>query len=191
MRRTITTDDPAGGSNDAAAAHRPGRVEATTDVVALTGEPRRWFAALVRSESIAAVLLPAVEPDPQLLPLVGPRVDAGFPSPADDYIESSLDIVQYLIDNPAATFLVRIKGLSMINAGIYPDDIAAVDRAREPIHGDIVVAIVDGELTIKRLYRRPDGVALHPANPDFAPILFRDGMTLEIWGVVGGVVRKY
>ena len=91
-------------------------------------------------------------------------VTAGFPSPADDYLEDKLDLNEYLIKHPAATFFVRVAGDSMINAGIYNNDIIIVDRSIKPKHGKIVVAALDGQMTIKRLYRRDDKIMLLPEN---------------------------
>ena len=99
-------------------------------------------------------------------------VTAGFPSPADDYLEDKLDLNEYLIKHPAATFFVRVAGDSMINAGIYNNDIIIVDRSIKPKHGKIVVAALDGQMTIKRLYRRDDKIMLLPENELFKPIEF-------------------
>ena len=87
-------------------------------------------------------------------PLLGNEVSAGFPSPAQDYIEENLDLNEYLIAHPSATYFVKVAGYSMVDAGIYPEDILIVDRAIEPAHKKIVIAIVDGELTVKRLYKK-------------------------------------
>ncbi|NOQ80005.1 MAG: translesion error-prone DNA polymerase V autoproteolytic subunit, partial [Gammaproteobacteria bacterium] len=101
------------------------------------------------------------------LPLYGGKVAAGCPAPTDDYIEGMIDLGEYLIDDPSTTFFVRVTGYSMINAGIHPDDILIVDRGLEPRHGKIVIAAVDGELTVKRLYKKQDEVRLMPENDDF------------------------
>lgn len=142
----------------------------------------------------AATLLPKLQRihsrEPCSIALVQ-RVPAGFPSPADDYVEKRLDINEHLIRHPAATFLFDVTGDSMINAGILDGDKVVVDRSVEPAHRQIVVALVRGERTLKRLFRRGSRVELRPENPDFKPIVFKDGDELEIWGVVVGVVRKY
>ncbi len=124
------------------------------------------------------------------LPLFDGSVPAGFPSPAEDYVEGKLDLNEYLVEHEAATFYVRVKGHSMSGAGILDGDIIAVDRAVEARHGDTVLAVIDGELTVKDLHRDAETVRLLPRNPDFAPIEFKQGQELTIWGVVTGVVRK-
>lgn len=125
------------------------------------------------------------------LPLFGCRVPAGFPSPADDFIEQTLDLNDLLITNPPATFFVRASGHSMTGAGIFPNTLLVVDRSLKPTNGRIVVAVVDGELTIKRLRRFRDGrVELHSENPEFEPLTFADGRELVVWGVVKAVISN-
>lgn len=124
------------------------------------------------------------------LPLFDGVVRAGFPSPAEDYAEGRLDLNDYLVEHEAATFYVRVKGHSMSGAGILDGDVIAVDRALEPRHGDIVVAVIDGELTVKELHREGGALRLLPHHPDFAPIEVGPGQELSVWGVVKGVVRK-
>ncbi|MDA1343516.1 MAG: translesion error-prone DNA polymerase V autoproteolytic subunit [Proteobacteria bacterium] len=126
------------------------------------------------------------------LPLFSSKVSAGFPSPADDHIEKRLDINDYLIEQPDATFLVTITGLSMRDAGLLPKDIAIIDRSKDAAVGSMVMAIVDGEFTIKYLGLGEDGnPVLISANPDFKPIEIKENMQFEIWGVVIGSIRKY
>ena len=120
----------------------------------------------------------------QRLPLFGHTVPAGFPSPADDYVEDWLDLNQLLIHNKSATFFLRVKGDSMLNAGIHDGDIIVVDRSIEPADRAVVVAVVDGELTVKRLVMRNGITELHAENPKYAPIRFKEGQELTIWGVV-------
>lgn len=127
---------------------------------------------------------------PLALPIFDGGVPAGFPSPAEDYAEGRLDLNDFLVEHEAATFYVRVKGHSMSGAGILDGDIIAVDRALEARDGDIVLAVVDGELTVKELCRKGGVVRLLPHHPDFSPIEFRPGQELVIWGVVKGVVRK-
>ena len=124
------------------------------------------------------------------LPLFDGSVRAGFPSPAEDYAEGRLDLNDYLVEHEAATFYVRVKGHSMTGTGILDGDVIAVDRALEPRHGDIVVAVIDGELTVKELHRDGGVLRLVPHHPDFAPIEVRAGQELSVWGVVKGVVLK-
>ena len=118
------------------------------------------------------------------LPLYSCKISAGFPSPADDHLEKSLDLNSHLIKHPAATFLVRVSGDSMINAGINDNDILIVDRSLKPSHGKIVIAVVDGQMTVKRLYKRSGKLILMPENKNFKPIEITGSMSIEIWGVV-------
>jgi DNA polymerase V len=126
------------------------------------------------------------------LPLYSVKVAAGFPSPADDHVEKRLNIHDYLISQEDSTFMVTIAGHSMRDAGLLPKDIAIVDRSRTAAIGNIVLAVVDGEFTIKQLARTETGKPLLlPANPDYKPIEIKEGMAFEIWGVVTGSIRKY
>lgn len=129
--------------------------------------------------------------DKILLPLVGPRVAAGFPSPADDYMEDYLDLNQLLISEKENTYLVRVKGESMINIGIFPKDLLIVDRSRDPIDGDIVIAVLDGELTVKRLEKRGNRVALVAENKKFPPIVVREDQEFLVWGIVTHCIHSY
>ncbi|MFW6276789.1 MAG: LexA family protein, partial [Bacteroidota bacterium] len=104
------------------------------------------------------------------LPLFLESVSAGFPSPADDYMEGRLDLNDFLVKNPAATFFVRVTGDSMINAGIHSGDILVVDRALDPKDGNIVIAVINGELTVKRLSRLKNKLFLLPENREYRPI---------------------
>lgn len=122
------------------------------------------------------------------IPLFLERVSAGFPSPAQDFIEKTLDINELCIKHPAATFFVRVAGDSMIDAGIFPGDILVVDRSLRASHGDIVIAVLDGEFTVKELALRPKP-ALIPRNSAFSPITLNDESELEIFGVVTNSVR--
>jgi len=129
--------------------------------------------------------------DKILLPLVGSRVAAGFPSPADDYMEDYLDLNQLLISEKESTYLVRVKGESMINIGIFPKDLLIVDRSRDPIDGDIVIAVLDGELTVKRLEKRGHRVALVAENKKFPPIVVREDQEFLVWGIVTHCIHSY
>ncbi len=124
-------------------------------------------------------------------PMFVSRVSAGFPSPASDYMQDGLDLNEYLVQHKAASFIFEVKGDSMKLAGIIDGDKVVVDRSVEARHGKIVIAIVDGEFTIKRLYRRAGRIELRPDNPAYAPIVFQPDAQLEIWGVVVGSVRRY
>ncbi|MBC7499292.1 MAG: translesion error-prone DNA polymerase V autoproteolytic subunit [Herminiimonas sp.] len=124
-------------------------------------------------------------------PLFLQRVSAGFPSPAEDYLEKGLDLNTYLVRNRTATFYFRVQGDSMTGARIFDGDMLVVDRSIQPRHGHIVLAVVNASYTIKELYRRGAVVELRAANPLYAPIRFQDGECLEIWGVVVGTVCRF
>lgn len=132
----------------------------------------------------------ASEPLRQTFPLLGSRVHAGFPSPADDYVEGRIDLNEHLILHKEATFFLRVAGFSMLKAGIHDGDTLIVDRAIEPTHKKIVIAVVNGELTVKRLYKRAGKIMLLAENPDFAPIEFSKEDELVIWGVVTCVLHR-
>jgi DNA polymerase V len=125
------------------------------------------------------------------LPLFGARIAAGFPSPADDHLDDSIDLNEKLVQHPAATFFVRVQGDSMTGVGIHHNDLLVVDRAREPKSGSIVVAVINGELTVKRLKVEGERVWLMPENPRYPPLEIRDGMDLSIWGVVAHAVHSF
>jgi DNA polymerase V len=124
------------------------------------------------------------------IPLFMSKVKAGFPSPAEEYIEAKLDLNSYLIQHPSSTYMVRIEGDSMIGAGIYSGDLAVVDRSLEPKNQDIVIAVVDQEITIKRLVKSKKSITLCAENPNFQPISFSNEQELTIWGVVVHTVRS-
>ena len=119
-----------------------------------------------------------------------PGVSAGFPSPADDYLEEYLDVGSYLVKNPTATFFVRVQGDSMIDASIHPNDILVVDRSLTAGHGSIVIAVVNGEFTVKRLHRQGGELRLLPANPRYAPLTIGEGDEFQVWGVVAHVLHR-
>lgn len=125
------------------------------------------------------------------VPLVLSHVQAGFPSPADDYLEGSIDLNEHLIERPASTYLVRIIGNSMVQAGIFAGDLVVVDRSLTPKHNDIVLAQVDNEITIKRLHRQGGRVQLRAENKAYPPIDFTDETELVIWGVVVHSIREF
>ena len=122
-------------------------------------------------------------------PIFTEQVAAGFPSPADDYLEGNLDLNEYLIKHPVATFFVRVTGDSMIGAGIHSGDLLIVDRALEATSGKAVIAVVNGELTVKKLVRRDGVIYLMPENDKYKPIEVKDEIDLEIWGVVTSVIH--
>ena len=137
------------------------------------------------------VLRPTAGGQPTHLPLFSHTVPAGFPSPADDYIQGSLSLDEHLIQHREATFFVRAKGNSMTGAGIFDGDLLVVDKSLSPSSGDIVIAVVDGDLTVKRLIKRGDIFTLHPENPSFKDIEFKDGQELQVWGVVTSATKKF
>ena len=116
-------------------------------------------------------------------------IPAGFPSPAEDYVEGPLDLNRHLILHPAATFFVRVKGDSMIGAGIHSGDLLIVDRAVTAIHNSVIIAVLNGDLTVKRLYRVGEILRLMPENPDYPPIEIPPGTDFEVWGVVTKVIH--
>ena len=123
------------------------------------------------------------------LPLFLANVPAGFPSPADDYIDRKLDLNEYLIKHPAATFFVRVEGESMINAGIHAGDILIVDRALEPADKKVVIANINGELTVKRIRIIRDKIYLAAENPRYEPIEISPENGFDVWGVVTCVLH--
>lgn len=118
-------------------------------------------------------------------------VRAGFPSPALDAGAQRIDLNAVLVRHPLATFVMRVSGDSMREAGIEDGDTVVVDRALRPAHGMVVVAVVDGDFTVKRLHRRGASLRLQAANPGYPDILPRDGQTLEIWGVVVHCIKSF
>ena len=137
----------------------------------------------------ASMQLPATGAALNPLPLFGYAIPAGFPSPADDYIEERLDLNQLLVHNKAATFFLRVKGDSMVNAGIHDGDIIVVDKSLTPEDRSVVVAVIDGDLTVKRLIWRNGVAELHADNPKYQPIRFKEGQELTLWGVVTSAVH--
>ncbi len=141
------------------------------------------------------VLLPILEssqfPTWVDLPLFASKIPAEFPSPADDHLEATIDLNRQYIRHPAATFFVRVQGHSMIGAGIHCGDMLIVDRSLEAQSGSIVIAVVNAELTVKRLVMNGDEVWLMPENPEFEPMQICEGMELHIWGVVAHVIHSF
>jgi len=135
--------------------------------------------------------LPAEESAQVALPLYSHKVVAGFPSPADDYIESRLDLNEKLIRNKEATFLLVVEGDSMKDIGIKDGDTLVVDRSIEPKDGKIVIAALDGELTVKRLSMKSTGTWLVPENDNYPPILVREESDIVIWGVVTSTITQF
>lgn len=133
--------------------------------------------------------LPSRSPNRIRLPLFSGKVAAGFPSPADDYVEKNLDLNELLVQKPAATFFVRAQGESMLGAGIHPNDILVVDRSIEAVSGKIVICALNGELTVKRLERKNDQWQLKAENQAYPDIIIHEELEMVIWGVVTNVIH--
>lgn len=137
------------------------------------------------------LLFPKICSSPIHVPLFLAKVQAGFPSPAEDYLSNPLDLNDYLIKHPAATFLVRAKGTSMINAGIHENDILVVDRSCAPASGKIVIAAIDGQLTVKRLHKNEGGkFILKAESSKHPPIEVNEESDVHIWGVVTYIIHS-
>lgn len=132
---------------------------------------------------------PALGPVPRPIPLFASSIQAGFPSPAEDYVAARLDLNELLIRHAEATYFLRVKGDSMVGAGIHPGDLLVVDRALTPQDGSVVVAEVDGDLTVKRLRFFQGRPELHPENPTYPVLYFKEGQELRIWGIVTSTVH--
>ncbi len=143
-------------------------------------------------DAVTEFEMPELQPVPVSLPLYSSKVSAGFPSPAEEHVEKRLDPNEFLIDQQDATFFVTIQGYSMMDVGLLPGDKAVVDRSKTPNIGDIVLAVINGEFTIKTLGKHKSGAPrLLPANKDFKPIEITEEMQFEIWGVVTGSFRRF
>ena len=124
------------------------------------------------------------------LPLAATFISAGFPSPAEDHLELKLDLNRALIRHPNATFYGRVKGSSMIDAGIGEGDILVIDKSLDPKDGDIAVCFLDGEFTVKRISRQEEALYLMPANEEFQPILIGEERDFQVWGIVTYIIHK-
>jgi len=133
----------------------------------------------------------SVDVSPLTIPVAGCTVRAGFPSPADDWSHERIDLAKLLVPHPACTFFVKSGGLSMKDAGIGDGDLLVVDRYLRPLNGDIVVAVLDSDFTVKHFSKRNGVVRLSAANPTYPDIVPRDGQTMEIWGVVTACVKRF
>ena len=123
------------------------------------------------------------------IPLAGERVAAGFPSPADDYVEVGIDLNDQLIRHPTSTFFLRVSGESMLGAGIHDGDLLVVDRSLDPRPGRVVVAVLDGEFTLKRLAQHHGRLRLEAANPAYPPLELHRCGDVQIWGVAIHVIH--
>lgn len=125
------------------------------------------------------------------LPLVDGGVAAGFPSPAQDYIDLKIDLNKELVQHPSSTFYAKVKGSSMIDAGVSNGDILVIDKSLEPRDGDMAVCFIDGEFTLKFIRIEPDAVYLVPANPEFQPIKVTEENNFCIWGIVTYSIKSH
>jgi DNA polymerase V len=142
--------------------------------------------------SIVSAHLPVpISEAPLLVSLIKNKVCAGFPSPAEDLGAQRIDLTTLLVRHAQATYFLKASGHSMVEAGIFDGDIMVVDRAIKPRHGHIVVAVVDGDFTVKRLYQRAGRVKLRAANVTFPEIVPKDGQTIEVWGVVTATIKQF
>lgn len=117
-------------------------------------------------------------------------ISAGFPSPAEDYVDKKLDLNEHLIKHPSATFFVKVKGHSMINAGINDNDVLIVDRSLEPVSGSVVIGVLNGEFTVKRISKQGKRFFLLPENEKFKPVELTEEMDFKVWGVVIYSIHK-
>ena len=124
------------------------------------------------------------------VPFYQSNVPAGFPSPAENFMDLDLSLQDYLVQNPSATFCVRVTGDSMKNAGISSGDVMIVDRALEPKNNTIVLAVLDGEFTVKRIQKKADELFLKPENKNFKAIQITEEMNFQVWGVVTHIIHK-
>ncbi|MBR7890242.1 translesion error-prone DNA polymerase V autoproteolytic subunit [Marinomonas sp. A79] len=131
-----------------------------------------------------------ITPNSVRIPLYAEGVSAGFPSPAQDFVERTLDLNEFCVSHPTASFFVRVQGDSMMDAGIFTGDVLLVDKSLTARHGDIVIACIHGEMTVKTLELHPN-VLLQPRNRAYKAIVITEESELEIFGVVTSVIRKY
>lgn len=135
------------------------------------------------------IFLPEIKKAPEI-PLAESSVHAGFPSPADDFLEGSLDLNSLVIRHPEATFFARVEGDSMKDEGIIEGDILVVDKAIQPYDGCLAVAFIDGEFTLKRVKIEPDKILLIPANPKYSTIEISSDNEFSVWGVVQWILKS-
>lgn len=128
--------------------------------------------------------------EPFSVSTLGEAVPAGFPSPAQDYVDEGIDLNRELIRHPASTFCARVAGDSMRDCGIDDGDLLIIDKALTPKEGCVAVCFVDGEFTLKRISIRADGIWLEPANPHYPALHVTDGSNFQVWGIVSYVVKS-
>ncbi len=125
------------------------------------------------------------------IPLLSASISAGFPSPADDYTEANIDLNEHLISNPLSTFFLRVKGDSMVNAGIKDKDLIIVDKSLRAKPGNIIIAMIDGEFTIKRLSIKNNELYLKAENHNYPDFKFKNHIDIQIWGVVIYSIHRF
>lgn len=137
------------------------------------------------------ILIPDLEAAKGVFPFFSSKVQAGFPSPASDYEDRKLDLHEYLIQNPAATFFLQVTGDSMVDGGLCDGDMVIVDRSLTPVNGKRVIATIDGDFTVKIFWKnKSGGITLKAENPEYPDLVISPHQELEIWGVVTGIVKK-
>lgn len=151
---------------------------------------QQYLTTLQYAPQQASALLKAPRSN-HAIPLYSSKIAAGVPSSAEDHIDDTLDLNQYLIERPDSTYMLKVEGESMLDIGILPDDILIVDRGIEASHNKIVIAAIDGQLTVKRLYKRGGVIKLLAENKDYPNIELNDASELIVWGVVVGSFRKF
>ena len=142
-------------------------------------------------DNVAEIVAIAADQSVLALPLYTSKVSAGYPTPAEEHVEKRMNPSEYLIENDTDTFFVRVKGDSMIDAGIFEDDVLVVDRSRLAQIGDIILAMLDGEFTVKTLGKSKHGPRLLPANKNYPVIDISPEQSFQVWGVITGSMRKF
>ena len=143
----------------------------------------------MKKESTLKFFIPDIAEELKL-PLVDAFISAGFPSPAEDYIEGKLDLNKLLIKNPSSTFFARVRGTSMIEIGIHDGDILIIDKSLEAKHNSVLICFIDGEFTVKKVQKINGDLYLIPQNKDFAPIMVSKESDFRLWGVVTYCIHK-
>ena len=143
-----------------------------------------------KKDELLLYTIPVKQKSKLKIPIASESISAGFPSPADNYIDGELDLNSYLVTNPPATFFVRVDGESMINAGIHSNDILIVDKSLEAKNNDIIIAAVNGEFTVKRFCKNNASIKLLPDNPNYKEVIITPETDFEIWGIVTNVIHR-
>ncbi len=144
----------------------------------------------MKQNNKTVLIAPESNPAKLYLPLFQSLVQAGFPSPAEDFTDTKLDLNQFLIKHPSSTFFVRVTGDSMVEAGIFENDLVIVDRSLTPASGQIILAVVEGEFTIKKFVKQKNDIWLYPANSNYEPTKILEGIGFQVWGVVTYTIKK-